>query len=84
MGDSPLETLRVQEAGALLSAGSADGQITLLELSDSLVNSGKNDRLVLTAVRLPPPSPTPSRVLLDLRIRGPYKGRNLVRCLEEG
>ena len=51
MGDSPLETLRVQEAGALLAAGSADGQITLLQLSDTLVNSGKNDRLVLTAVR---------------------------------
>ncbi|KAF0294467.1 Dynein intermediate chain 3, ciliary [Amphibalanus amphitrite] len=50
VGDSPLETLRVQEAGALLAAGSADGQITLLELSDTLVNSGKNDRLVLTAM----------------------------------
>ncbi|XP_037073887.1 dynein intermediate chain 3, ciliary-like [Pollicipes pollicipes] len=50
VGDSQLETLRVQEAGSILAAGSADGQITLLELSDSLVSSQKNDRLVLTAM----------------------------------
>ncbi|XP_047042151.1 dynein intermediate chain 3, ciliary-like [Helicoverpa zea] len=48
--DEPLVTLRTHEAGSLLTCGSIKGNIYLLELSQTLAASDKNDKLLLTAV----------------------------------
>ncbi|CAH1645243.1 unnamed protein product [Spodoptera littoralis] len=48
--EEPLVTVRSHDAGSLLTCGSQKGNIYLLELSQNLATSDKNDKLLLTAV----------------------------------
>jgi hypothetical protein len=48
--DEPLQCIRNHEGGKLIGAGSAKGIIYLLEVSDNMAISAKNDKPLLTAV----------------------------------
>lgn len=48
--DEALQTLRVQEHGRLIAAGSQKGTTTLLELSDNLCNLQRNEKQLVTAM----------------------------------
>ncbi|XP_022836289.1 dynein intermediate chain 2, axonemal-like, partial [Spodoptera litura] len=48
--EEPLVTVRSHDTGSLLTCGSQKGNIYLLELSQNLATSDKNDKLLLTAV----------------------------------
>jgi dynein intermediate chain 2, axonemal len=49
--DEPLNCIRNHEGGKLIGAGSATGVIYLLEVSDNMAVSAKNDKPLMTAVR---------------------------------
>lgn len=48
--DVPLHSLRVQEHGKLVAAGSQDGTTTLLELSEGLYSMARNEKNLVTAM----------------------------------
>jgi len=48
--DVPLHSLRVQEQGKLVAAGSHDGTTTLLELSEGLYTMARNEKNLVTAM----------------------------------
>lgn len=48
--DVPLHSLRVQEQGKLVAAGSQDGTTTLLELSEGLYSLARNEKNLVTAM----------------------------------
>lgn len=52
MCDVPLYSLRVQESGKLIATGSQDGTTTLLELSEGLYTMGRNEKNLVTNVKL--------------------------------
>merc|ERR1719375_259581 len=47
VSDHPLTALNVQDQGSLLAVGDADGNITLLQLCESLVKPGPNEKAVI-------------------------------------
>eukprot|EP00095_Tigriopus_kingsejongensis_P003857 maker-scaffold20_size707684-snap-gene-4.18 protein:Tk03857 transcript:maker-scaffold20_size707684-snap-gene-4.18-mRNA-1 annotation:"dynein intermediate chain axonemal" len=47
--DDPLHTLSVQESGVLVATGCEGGNVTLLELTDGLASSNRNDKTAVTA-----------------------------------
>ena len=50
--DEPLQCLRVQEHGRLLATGSQSGTLTLLELSDNLCTIQRNEKNLVSTVRI--------------------------------
>lgn len=48
--DEPLKCLRPHENGKFLACGSLKGATYLIELSDDMRNTAKNDKPLLTAV----------------------------------
>ena len=50
--DEPLHSIRMHEHGRLVACGSKEGTTTLLELSDNLHQLQKNEKQVVTGVRL--------------------------------
>lgn len=48
--DEPLLCMRAHESGRLISAGSKNGATFLIEVSDNMVTSLKNDKPLLTAM----------------------------------
>lgn len=48
--DEPLLCMRAHESGRLISAGSKNGSTFLIEVSDNMVTSLKNDKPLLTAM----------------------------------
>ena len=48
----PLMCVRAEEQGRLLATGSKNGTITLLEVSDSLVNPQRDEKQAFNAVSL--------------------------------
>lgn len=62
--DAPLTSLRVQESGRIAAVGSADGSVTLLQLSNGLVDLQPAERQSMVAVS---PSPHCSISLPFLR-----------------
>nr|CAD7453369.1 unnamed protein product [Timema tahoe] len=48
--DDPLQCLRVHDEGQLVAVGNSNGTTYLVEFSESLVSSNRNDRPLLTAV----------------------------------
>ncbi len=50
--DEPLHCLRVQEPhGRLVAAGSQNGTVTLVEISDNLCVQGKTEKILVNGVR---------------------------------
>merc|ERR1719230_1360421 len=47
VSDAPLTSINVQEQGQLLAVGDADGNITMLQLCESLVKPGPNEKAVI-------------------------------------
>jgi dynein intermediate chain 2 len=50
--DEPLSAVRVPENGQYVALGSQHGTVTLLELSDSLVQVQPNEKSAVSSVRL--------------------------------
>uniref|UniRef100_A0A0B7A5S6 Dynein intermediate chain 3, ciliary n=1 Tax=Arion vulgaris TaxID=1028688 RepID=A0A0B7A5S6_9EUPU len=48
--DVPLHSLRINETGKFIAAGSEDGTTTLLELSESLYTQARNERNLVTSI----------------------------------
>lgn len=51
--DESLKTLRTHDMGRLVAVGNKRGTIYLVEFSENLASSNKNDKALLTAVRIP-------------------------------
>ena len=49
--DAPLTSLRLQDAGKVAAVGSGDGSVTLLQLSNGLVDLQPAERHSMVAVR---------------------------------
>lgn len=50
--DEPLSCLRTNDLGRLVAVGNQKGTIYLVEFSENLSTSNKNDKALLTAVRM--------------------------------
>ncbi|BFZ03253.1 hypothetical protein BsWGS_06292 [Bradybaena similaris] len=48
--DVPLHSMRINESGQFIAAGSEDGTTTLLELSESLYTQARNERSLVTNI----------------------------------
>lgn len=50
--DDAIKCLKTHESGRLVACGSGSGSTYLVEVSENMVGSSKNDKPILTAVRL--------------------------------
>ena len=48
--DNPLHTVKVHESGVLVATGCEDGNVALMELTEGLASSNRNDKTAVTAM----------------------------------